>query len=253
VAVAGVAFTAGLSWRQHRRTLNQTLRHRPGRNDWRDDERHSAMNEWRDVRDVFGDAGPPASSSFPTIYLCRHGETSLNAGGRLRGRSDPDLNAAGREQADALAVTLQPMKPLSILASPLRRALETADAIATGCGLTTEVSEDLVDRDYGPQNGQLVEKVNAIWGSVDNAPGVEPWGSVLTRAQSALAEAATRANNGPVVLVSHDAVNSALLAFLDPGRWADPGAVEQPTGCLNVLRLDNDIWVVVIAGLRPFA
>jgi broad specificity phosphatase PhoE len=186
-----------------------------------------------------------------TIYLCRHGETALNAGGRLRGLSDPGLDAAGRQQADALALELQPTRPRAILASPLARTVQTAQAIAVACGLTTEVSDDLLDRDYGPQNGRLVEEVNATWGSVDNAPGVETWESVLARAQSALAKAATSATKGPIVLVSHDAVNCALLAFLDPNRWPEPKAVPQPPGCLNVLRRDHDTWVVVVAGLTP--
>jgi broad specificity phosphatase PhoE len=119
------------------------------------------------------------------------------------------------------------------------------------CGLTTEVSDDLVDRDYGPQNGRLVEEVNATWGSVDNAPGVEAWESVLARARSALTKVTTSAVEDPVVLVSHDAINSALLAFLDPNRWPEPRAVPQPPGCLNVLRRQGGTWVVVIAGLTP--
>jgi broad specificity phosphatase PhoE len=189
--------------------------------------------------------------SPPAVYLCRHGETDLNAGGRLRGRSDPDLNDAGRQQAQALAMSLRPTGPLAILASPLRRARQTAQAIAAACRLTAEVSDDLLDRDYGPQNGRLVDEVKTAWGSVDNAPGVEPRESVLARAQSALVTATVRAVNGPVVLVSHDAVNSALLASLDPRRWPDPSAVPQPTGCLNLLQRDSGRWVVVIAGLRP--
>ena len=192
-----------------------------------------------------------AGSLRPTVYLCRHGETVLNARGRIRGLSDPDLNSTGRQQADALATALQPTKPLAIVASPLQRAVHTADAIAAACGLTTEVSGDLLDRDYGPQNGRLVAEVNATWGSVDKAPGVEPWESVVARAQSALAKATTRTTNGPVVLISHDAVNSALLAFLDPDRWPEPNEVPQPTGCLNILQQDGGTWLVFLAGLRP--
>jgi broad specificity phosphatase PhoE len=186
-----------------------------------------------------------------TIYLCRHGETALNAGGRLRGLSDPDLDAAGRQQADALAMTLQPTRPRAILASPLARTMQTAQAIAVACRLTTEVSDDLLDRDYGPQNGRPVEEVTAHWGSVDDAPGVEPWESVLARAQAALAKATSSAMEGPVVLVSHDAVNSALLAFLDPNRWPEPRAVPQPPGCLNILRRDGNTWVVIVAAFTP--
>jgi len=188
---------------------------------------------------------------MPAVYLCRHGETVLNSEGRLRGLSNVDLNAVGRREADALALTLQPMKPGAIMASPLGRTRQTAEAIGAACGLKPEACDDLLDRDYGPQNGRPVDEVIETWGSVDHAPGVEPWDSVLIRARSALAEAAVRSQDGPVVLVSHDAVNSALLAFLDSTRWPDPRAVRQPTGCLNVLWPDNDTWVVLIAGLRP--
>jgi broad specificity phosphatase PhoE len=57
--------------------------------------------------------------------------------------------------------------------------------------------------------------------------------------------------SGGVVLVSHDAVNSALLASLDPWRWPEPRAVPQPTGCINILQRDDGTWTVVIAGLKP--
>jgi broad specificity phosphatase PhoE len=193
----------------------------------------------------------PTGSVRPAVCLCRHGETVLNASGRLRGLSDPDLDAAGRQQAGALARTLQPARPLAILTSPLRRTVQTAEAIAAACGLTPEMSDDLLDRDYGPHTGHLIDEVNATWGSVDDAPGVEPRQSVLARAQSALVTAADRAINGPVVLVSHDAVNSALLAFLDPLRWPEPSAVPQPTGCLNILHRDGGAWTVTVAGFRP--
>jgi len=212
--------------------------------------RHT-VNKEPYINTVLGSNHQRARSLLPTLYLCRHGETVLNAEGRLRGLSDPDLNATGRQQAEALASTLVPTKPLAIAASPLRRALQTAETIAAACGLTVEVSDDLLDRDYGPQNGHLVEDVRAIWGSVDDAPGVEPPGIVLARARSALDKATTRAMNGPVVLVSHDAVNSALLAFLEPKRWPEPTAVTQPTGCLNILQRDFETWTVVVAGLRP--
>jgi broad specificity phosphatase PhoE len=195
--------------------------------------------------------GAEGASRQPTVYLCRHGATALNAGGRLRGLSDPDLDATGRQQAEALATALEPMAPQAVVASPLQRAVHTAEAIAAACGITVEVSDDLLDRDYGPQNGRLIEDVITSWGSVDNAPGVEPLESVLVRARSALAMAAARTLGGPIVLVGHDAVNSSLLAWLEPGRWSAPGAVPQPTGCLNVLQQEGGTWNVVIAGLRP--
>jgi probable phosphoglycerate mutase len=208
------------------------------------------VNEGPDIAALFGRPHQPGGSLRDVVFLCRHGQTALNAGGRLRGLSDPDLDAAGREEPAALARTLQPIRPRVILASPLRRAVQTAEAIAAACGLTLQLSDDLLDRDYGPQNGRLVHEVKATWGSVDHAPGVEPRPSVLARARSVLAQVTDPAIDGPVVLVSHDAVNSALLAFLDPARWPEPSAVPQPTGCFNILRRDHGTWSVVIAGLR---
>jgi broad specificity phosphatase PhoE len=211
------------------------------------------VSENRDINALFGSDHQQVQMLPPTVYFCRHGETASNARGRLRGHSNPELNATGRQQAEALAMTLQPTRPLAILASPLRRTLHTAEAIAAACGLSVEVTDDLLDRDYGRHNGHRIDEINAIWGSVDNAPGVEPWKSVLARARSALAKATTQAIDGPVVLVSHDAINSALLAFLDPKRWPDPRAVPQPPGCLNLLERVGDTWTVVTAGRLPSA
>jgi broad specificity phosphatase PhoE len=220
---------------------------------WSDHEPcgEAAMSDVQNFYALFGRGRQVPRSLPPTIFLCRHGETALNATGRLRGLLDPDLGATGRQQAKALATALRPTRPLTILASPLRRTVQTAEAVATACSIPVQLSDDLLDRDYGPLNGRLVREVNETWGSIENAPGVESWDSVLARAQSALALASSPAMDGPVVLVSHDAVNSALLAFLDPTRWPLPSAVPQPTGCLNILQRDRDAWTVVIAGLKP--
>jgi broad specificity phosphatase PhoE len=213
----------------------------------------NSLNATRRLGVLLGRDHNEATSPKPTIFLCRHGETALNTGKRLRGLLNPDLDAAGRQQAEELAVTLGPTRPHAIIASPLKRTRQTADAIAAACGLTTEVSDDLLDRDYGLQSGHLVDEVNGTWKAIDNAPGVEPWASVLARAQSALAKATARSLNGDVrlVLVSHDAINASLLAFLAPKRWPTPGAVRQPTGCLNVLQRVGGSWTVLMAGMRP--
>jgi broad specificity phosphatase PhoE len=83
------------------------------------------------------------------------------------------------------------------------------------------------------------------------APGVEPRESVLARGRAALATAALRAVEGPVVLVGHDAVNSVLLAYLDPTRGTEPGAVAQATGCLSILQRHRDGWAVALVGVSP--
>ena len=73
---------------------------------------------------------PSASSTAGQLLLVRHGQTPLNADGRLRGHLDPDLDAVGLAEVTALARALAPMRLVRILSSPLRRAMATAEAIA---------------------------------------------------------------------------------------------------------------------------
>jgi broad specificity phosphatase PhoE len=56
------------------------------------------------------------------------------------------------------------------------------------------------------------------WGSVDQAPGVEPRRAVRDRAVQGLTGIARRHPGGTVVVVSHDAVNREVLAAFDAGR-----------------------------------
>jgi hypothetical protein len=49
--------------------------------------------------------------------------------------------------------------------------------------------------------------------------------------------------HGDVVLVSHEAVNRALLTHLDPALGS---ALSQPTGCWNEVRRNHDRWTVTL-------
>lgn len=70
-----------------------------------------------------------------TIYLVRHGRPQA---GFAEAR-DPGLDAAGREQATALARELGPLGPLPLVTSPLRRARETALVLETLWGISARV------------------------------------------------------------------------------------------------------------------
>jgi len=92
------------------------------------------------------------------IILVRHGRTTLNAAGRFRGRQDVPLDDVGRAQVHALARRLESFGLTQLLTSPLKRALETADAIAKACGLPTVVEPRLVDLDFGRWQGLTPEE-----------------------------------------------------------------------------------------------
>jgi probable phosphoglycerate mutase len=183
------------------------------------------------------------------LYLARHGRTALNARGQLRGRLDPDLDDVGRVEALLLGDVLARSGGTVVVSSPLCRALETAEAIASCLGAPVRTDPRLTDRDYGRWAGWTIEEIAAEWGSVDDAPGVEPGTEVRTRALEALGDI-WRTHHSPSVAVSHDAVNRAILCALDPSLCTE-SRISQPTGCVNIIDWDDRTWSVVATGLLP--
>jgi len=176
------------------------------------------------------------------IYLARHGETSLNAAGRIRGRLDPQLTGRGKRQASALAQVLGIEEINHVISSPLRRAVETAEAVARVWDLPVEIDDRFNDRDYGEWAGATLADVIAKWGSIDAAPGVESSESVTRRALDGFIDWSNRSDLEVVVIVSHDAVNRPLLAILEPAL--DGLTIPQETGCYNVIVASDSGWLV---------
>ena len=87
------------------------------------------------------------------ISFARHGQTAVNAGGRLQGRLDEPLSALGAAQARALADVFASERVTRVISSPLVRARETAAVIAARHSLTVEIDERLVELDYGAWDG----------------------------------------------------------------------------------------------------
>ncbi len=87
------------------------------------------------------------------ILLFRHGETAWNAVQRLQGHIDIPLNEKGEQQAAAVAQSLQAESLQAIIASDLRRAAQTAQAIARRQNLTLQTDAGLRERCYGAFEG----------------------------------------------------------------------------------------------------
>ncbi len=196
------------------------------------------------------EVGAVHESSNARLLLVRHGRTAFNAANQLRGRLDPELDEVGGAEASALAAVLGRWEPVRVVSSPLRRALQTAEALAGRGGVRVSVDPGLIDRDYGKWAGHTTDEIVAQWGSVDRAPGVEPVERVLHRAAVVLMQQLRFLSSRPVVLVTHDAVIKALLAYLDPTLGPAHG-IDQRTGCWNELVHEVGAWRVVSVDQRP--
>jgi len=124
------------------------------------------------------------------IYLVRHGETDWSLHHRHTGSTDIPLNARGEEQAKELRSRLAGIRFSKVLASPMRRARETA-ALA-GVQPTPEITSLLREFDYGEYEGVTSEEIERcrpgwdLWR--DGCPGGESPQQVVDRCRRLLVE-----------------------------------------------------------------
>lgn len=100
---------------------------------------------------VPADLGTPA-----TFVLLRHGETALTPEKRFSGSggSDPELSPVGRRQAELVATALAARGTIQVVvSSPLRRCVETAEAVASRIGVDVHIEEGLRETDFGAWEG----------------------------------------------------------------------------------------------------
>ncbi|WP_284579434.1 bifunctional RNase H/acid phosphatase [Streptomyces sp. 2P-4] len=157
------------------------------------------------------DLGPPS-----TFVLLRHGETALTPQKRFSGSggSDPELSAAGRRQAYAVAEALAARGTVqTVVSSPLRRCRETAQAVADRLGLRVTVEEGLREVDFGAWEGLTFGEVQQRYPDDLQAwldsPKAAPTGggesfAAATRRISAARDRLLAAHRGrTVLLVTH--------------------------------------------------
>lgn len=125
---------------------------------------------------------------MPIFLLIRHGETDYNKKMHLPGRlPGVHLNKKGSAQAQALADKLGKVPIKAIYSSPLERALETAQPLASQLKLNVIPMAGLLETDCGEWQGQSVKKLrrHKIWKSVQQHPSLFhfPGGETIIESQ----------------------------------------------------------------------
>jgi glucosyl-3-phosphoglycerate phosphatase len=186
------------------------------------------------------------------VYLVRHGRTRLNAERVLRGHLNVPLDNEGRRQAQQLGSAFAAADVKTVVTSPLRRARETAEAIAATTGAPLNIEPRLIDRDYRTWAGQPESLLYDRHGSIDAAPDIERLSVFTGRIVAALDDLAERFTGERLVVVAHDAVNRHLLALLVPAMAADPAEIPQRPGCWNRLERSHTSWTAAIVDAMPY-
>ena len=96
---------------------------------------------------------PEEPSVYTIVYLIRNAATDWNRDGRVHGRREIGLSAAGRAQADELAARVAGLDVAELLSSPLPRAVETAERLAATLKLEVGRDPRLTDFNCGSWEG----------------------------------------------------------------------------------------------------
>lgn len=151
------------------------------------------------------------------LILLRHGRTAANAEGRLQGRLDQDLDEFGRAQAAAAVAHIAELVDGidAVIASPLKRAQQTADAF----GLDIETDERFIELAYGVYEGVPHADVpSEVWDRWRDdhryvPEGGESLAALDERVQRACNELVARAADGNIVVVSHVSPMKSAVAW----------------------------------------
>ena len=151
------------------------------------------------------------------LILLRHGRTAANEAGLLQGRLNQDLDDLGRQQAiDSAAYITAEVGPVdAVIASPLKRAQQTAEAF----GLDIETDERFIELSYGIYEGVPHADVpSEVWQTWRNDYSFVPengesLAALDERVRLACAELVERAAKGNIVVVSHVSPMKSAIAW----------------------------------------
>ena len=146
-----------------------------------------------------------------TIYLARHGESDWNVERRWQGHADRPLTDRGRGQAQNLAARLAGVDLDAVYSSDLRRAWETADAVASAKGLDVIRLPELREVDVGSWSGLTRDECEARFPEAfarwraggsgwDDGESYEEMGE---RIVEAIGRLAAEHQGGAILVVSH--------------------------------------------------
>ena len=104
---------------------------------------------------------------MPLVVFMRHGQAANNVERILAGRSPGiSLTDEGRRQAAAAAELLSDMDISRVLASPIDRAVQTAEIVSGRIGVRYEADERLVELDMGKFTGMRYDDILSRHGNV---------------------------------------------------------------------------------------
>ena len=146
--------------------------------------------------------------NMTTLYLVRHGETVDNANQIMQGQTQGELNENGIRQAQEVSEAWKDRPIDVVIASDLKRSIDTARIIAEPHGLEVVTTPLLRERDWGGFTGRFIPDLkNEVW-----PDDIETLENLLSRADEFIAYVKKTFPGKKVLAVGHGIINKAVQA-----------------------------------------
>jgi len=143
-----------------------------------------------------------------TLYLVRHGETIDNVNQIMQGQTQGELTAQGVLQAETVRDRLARDHFSAIIASDLKRSVDTARIIAQPHRLEVLQTPLLRERDWGGFTGRFIPSLKGeVW-----PDDIETLEHLLSRAGEFIAFVRQTYPEKKVLAVGHGIINKAIQA-----------------------------------------
>ena len=144
-----------------------------------------------------------------TLYLVRHGETVDNANQIMQGQTQGELNENGVQQAREFSEQWKNKEIDIILASDLKRSIDTARIIAEPHQLEVLTTSLLRERDWGSFTGRFIPDLKGeVW-----PDDIETLENLLSRAGEFIAYVKQTFPGKKVLAVGHGIINKAIQSY----------------------------------------
>jgi probable phosphoglycerate mutase len=185
--------------------------------------------------------------------LIRHGESVGNQEWRLQGQKEFPLSERGRLQADLLARRLAGMDIAAVYSSPMRRAWETAQAVARRLGLAVQALPGVEEYDFGELSGltwteiqqrapEVTAAIASRGGEYPHYPGEEGREAFRQRVRTALWRLQEKHDKETVAVVTHAASIYVFLLDVLGLPYRPPVPFALANGSITVVETPQQQW-----------
>ena len=181
--------------------------------------------------------------TITTIGLLRHGQTDWNIDFRLQGTSDIPMNETGLAQVKKAALAIS-ADWHAIVASPLDRAIKTAQIVAQQIGLgEPDIEPLLIERSFGEAEGLLYDDWRERYPD-SVVPGGESLPELEIRCHRLLSRLVEHYRGQRVLTVSHGALIRKLIGIVSNGEFPREGE-RLGNASMSVVAFDGENWSMV--------